>query len=419
MTRDINLSDKIERQLPTELVAFIRTAGDIAVRKRQKIYLVGGAVRDLLLGQTTVDLDLVVEGSAIELAQRLSAVKLGKITVHRRFNTAKVQWDKWSVDFTTARSETYTRPGALPTVKPSSINDDLFRRDFTINAMAVGITPNRYGELIDLYGGRADLGRKFIRALHAESFIDDATRIWRSLRYEQRLNFQIESSTLALIKRDISMLNTISGDRIWYELECILREERPEKALRRAGELGVLSKLSPTLTGNGQLAERFEQVRQISELGAPPPSLYLALLAYPLTSKENEQLISRLRLTKTLSQTLRDTIDIRDKLPTLEQTGLTPSNIYRLLLSYSPQAVSANLLACDSAIARRHIQLFLDRLRYIKPILNGNTLQQMGITPGPRMKEILDLLREARLDERVTSKEGEVKIVKGLLNRSS
>ncbi len=412
MPKITNLSNQIERQLPVELVTFIQRAGEIAASQGQRLYLVGGVVRDLLLGQTNLDLDLVVEGNAIELAQQLVEINHGKITTHPRFNTAKLQWDKWSVDLTTARSETYAKPGALPTVTPGSISNDLFRRDFTINAMAIELNPSRYGELIDLYRGREDLKRKLIRILHEKSFTDDATRIWRGLRYEQRLDFQLEPTTLKLLKRDIPMLDTISSDRTRYELECILKEERPEKVLRRTEELGVLSKLSPTLKGNGWLTEKFEQARQLSSPNPPPLGLYLALLVYPLTNEEIEPLISFLRLPKALAQTLRDTISLKAKLPFLTNPKLTPSSIYRLLHGYSLQAVTANSLACDSPVARQHIQLFLDKLRYVKPALTGNDLQKMGIAPGPQIKEILQRLHEARLDGKVTSKKDEVELVK-------
>jgi len=251
MPKVINLAHKIKKQLPSELVNFTQVAGEVAQNQGQNLYLVGGVVRDLLLGRTNLDLDLVVEGNAIELAQQLIEIKLGKITTHPHFGTARLQWYKWSIDLATSRSETYTKPGALPKVKPSSIRDDLFRRDFTINTMAIYLNPARYGELIDLYGGRDDLGHKLIRVLHERSFTDDATRIWRGLRYEQRLDFQLETNTLQLLKRDIPMLDTISGDRIRYELECILQEEFPEKILRRAEELRVLAKLHPALKGNG------------------------------------------------------------------------------------------------------------------------------------------------------------------------
>jgi len=402
----------MESQLPAELVNFMWVAGEIAHARGEGIYLVGGVVRDLLLGQANLDLDLVVEGNAIELAQQLKKINKAKLTTHPHFNTAKLQWDKWSVDLTSARSETYDKPGALPTVKPGSIDDDLARRDFTINAMAIRLNPGDYGKLVDLHDGRDDLKRKRIRVLHEKSFIDDATRIWRGLRYEQRLDFHLERETLNLLKRDIPMLDTISADRIRYEIECILKERCPEKVLSRAEELGVLATLHPALKGNGWLAEKFEQARKVSSPDPPGVGLYLALVAYPLTMEETESLISRLRLPKALAQTLRDTITLKGKIRSISTPGLSSSGIYSLLEAYSPPAMVANSLATESPAASQNIHLYLTRLKYIEISLTGKDLIQMGIAPGPHIREIIDLLHQARLDGKITTKQDEVDLVK-------
>ncbi len=411
----VNLAGIIEKQLPPELVKFLHVAGEAAHSRGQGLYLVGGVVRDLLLGRANLDLDLVVEGDAIDLAQRLVEINPGKITVHARFKTAKIQWDDWSVDLATARSETYARPGALPIVKPSSIDSDLFRRDFTINTMAIYLDPSHYGELIDPYGGRDDLERRLIRVLHEKSFTDDATRILRALRYEQRLDFRLEPTALELLKRDVPMLDTISGDRVRHELELVLKEKYPERILGRAAELEVLQRLHPALKGNGWLAQKFQQARELTSPSLPPVGLYFALFTYPLTGEDGEQLISRLRLPKALTQALRDTASIKAKLESLSDPELAPSRIYRLLYGYSTLAITASWLASDSPVARRHIRLFLNKLRYIKPALTGDDLKRMGIAPGPRIKEILSLLHEARLDGNVTSERGEEEMVKGWL----
>jgi len=402
----------MERQLPAELVNFMWIAGEIAHTRGERIYLAGGVVRDLLLGQANLDLDLVVEGNAIELARQLKKLNQGKITTHPRFNTAKLQWDNWSVDLATARSETYAQPGALPSVTPSSIDDDLSRRDFTINAMAIGLNPGYYGKLVDPCGGRNDLKHKLIRVLHEKSFTDDATRIWRGLRYEQRLDFHLERKALNLLKRDIPMLDTISGDRIRYEIECILREKYPEKVFRRAQELEVLPKLHPALKGNGWLAEKFAQARKLCSPEPPGVGLYLTLLAYHLTSEETERLISRLRLPKSLAQNLRDTITLKGKIRSLATPGLSHSGIYRLLEAYSPPAMVANSLATESPAASQNIHLYLTRLKYIEISLTGNDLMRLGVAPGPHIREIIELLHQARLDGEITSKQDEVDLVK-------
>jgi len=417
MPEVINLAEKIRKRLPGELVNFMQVAGEAAQRRGQKLYLVGGVVRDLLLGRDNFDLDLVLEGDAIKLADELAGIRPGKITTHPRFGTAKLQWDNWSVDLTTARSETYPKPGALPRVKPASIKEDLFRRDFTINAMAIELGSSHYGRLLDIYGGLNDLGRKLVRVLHEKSFIDDATRIWRGLRYEQRLDFRLEPATLRLLKRDVTYLNAVSGDRIRHELELILTEEYPEKILRRADGLGVLSGLHPALRGNGWLAERFARVRRLNSPDLPSIGLYLALLAYSLAGEEIEQLISYLRLCKSAARTLRDTVDLRTRLSTLTEPGLPPSRTYSLLNDYSSSAVVANSLASNSPPVCQHLDLFLSKLRYLKPALSGGDLKKMGVASGPRIREILNLLLEARLDQKVTTKKDEADLVKQWLTR--
>jgi len=415
MPKGINLAKIIEKQLPAEVVNFMWVAGEIAHTRGERIYLVGGVVRDLLLGQANLDLDLVVEGNAIELAQQLRKINRGKITTHPRFNTAKLQWDNWSTDLATARSETYAKPGALPTVTPSSIDDDLSRRDFTINAMAIHLNPGYYGRLVDPHGGRNDLENKRIRVLHEKSFTDDATRIWRGLRYEQRLDFHLERKTLTLLQRDIPMLDTISADRIRYEIECILREKYPEKVFRRAQELGVLATLHPALKGNNWLAEKFDQARRLCSPELPEFDLYLALLAYPLTAGETESLISRLRLPKSSAQTLKDSVAVKGKMRSLATPGVSPSFIYNLLHSFSSPAMVANSLATESPVASQNIRLFLNRLRYIQVSLTGEDLIRMGIAPGPQIGEILDLLHKARLNGKITTRHDEEEVVKGWL----
>jgi len=415
-TVTLNLADKIKSQLPAELVNLMRVTGGIAQRQSQNLYLVGGVVRDLMLGRPNLDLDLVIEGDALSLAKELAAVFPGKMVTHPRFGTAKLQGVKWSVDMATARSETYARPGALPTVRPGTIKDDLFRRDFTINAIAIELNPGRYGQLLDLYGGNDDIEHKLVRILHEKSFIDDATRIWRALRYEQRLGFRLEPLTLKLLKRHINYLDMISGDRIRHELELALKEECPEKVLRRADELGVLVKLHPALRGDDWLAEKLAQARQVAT-EVPSVGLYLALLAYRLTGVEVEQLISYLKLPRTTARNLRDTVNLRDKLGLLRKPGMARSKIYFRLNGYFPPAITANAIATDSAVVRERLNLFLAKLRYVRPTLTGADLKAMGVMPGPRMKEILNRLLEARLDGRVTSKRGEAELVKTWLNK--
>jgi len=417
MPDKINLSHNIRERLPEDVIDFIRQAGETAARGRQRLYLVGGVVRDLLLERRNLDLDLVVEGDAVKLAQELAAGLPEKLTVHTRFGTATLSWSGRRADFATARAETYARPGALPAVQPGAIVDDLARRDFTINAMAVELDPGRFGELLDPRGGRSDLEKKLVRVLHNKSFIDDATRIWRALRYEQRLDFRLEPGTLKLLKEGLAWLDTISGDRLRHELECVLKEDLPEKCLRRAGELGVLENLDPALRCDNWLMETFMQARERYLPDAlPPVELYLALLCYRLMADEAEKLISSLRLPKAAAQALRETIALRDNIGELSVPGLPPGRVYELLQDYSPTALTANSLAAGSATAADHIELYLNVLRHVHPALSGDDLIKLGVPQGPRIKEILQALREARLDGRVTSKKEEEEMVTKIIH---
>ncbi len=414
MPDKINLAVSIRERLPEDVVAFIWSAGEAAGSEKQRLYLVGGVVRDLLLERRNLDLDLVVEGDAIKLAQELAAGQPAKLTVHPRFGTATIARSRYSADFATARAETYARPGALPAVKPGMINDDLARRDFTINAMAVELNPGRFGELIDPHGGRRDLDKRLVRVLHEKSFIDDATRIWRAVRYEQRLDFHIEPGTLALLKNGLAWLDVVSCDRLRRELELVLKEELPEKVLLRAGRLGVLGKLNPSLRCDDWLAETFiaARARFLPDV-LPPSELYLALLSYRLSEDEAEKLISYLRLSKAWAQAMRETLALKGKIEELSVHGLPPGRVFDLLHGFGTTALAANSLAAVSATAADHIDLYQNVLRHVNPALSGDDLIKMGVPEGPRIKEILQALREARLDGKVTNKREEEEMVKG------
>ena len=409
MARIVNLASRIRDGLPAELVGFIETV--TAASEGRHVYLVGGVVRDLLLHRENLDLDIVVERDAVGLARQLASSTGGKLTDHPEFGTAKLSWKEWSVDFATARSETYASPGALPTVAAGTLANDLARRDFTINAMAIRLNRGAFGDLVDEHGGRRDLERRLIRVLHKRSFIDDATRIWRGLRYEQRLGFRLERSTEKLVVRDIPMLATVSGDRIRRELELTLAEWEPEKVLIRADELKVLPALHPALRADPWLADTFQAARADDE-GVPPPGLYLALLTYPLTSDEVEDVIARLHLPGPMTQTLRDSHRLKTELRKLGTTTLMPSDVYRMLNGYSPEVITAAQLAASLPMAQRWLRVYKDELRPVKTKLTGNDLMKMGVPAGKPVGKVLDQLLTARLDAQVATRKDEEALVR-------
>jgi tRNA nucleotidyltransferase (CCA-adding enzyme) len=404
-----NLSGQLEKYLPPPVLALVKIAGQDAGESGQELYIVGGVVRDLFLGRANFDFDLVVEGDAIALAQKLAKESQAKLTIHSRFGTAKLLYPDFSIDMATARRETYSRPGALPTVEPGSLRDDLIRRDFSINAMALHLNPQQFGKLIDLYHGRDDLEHRLIKILHANSFVDDATRILRALRYEQRLGFKLEEETERLLRRDVAMLDAISGDRLRHELELILKEDEPEHVLRRAGELGVLGRLHPSLRGNGWLSNTFTKARRVKR--GTLLNLYLCLLIYNLSEKQNEEFIRRFNFPKNTAETMKHTLQLKARLLKLADAGLKPSKIFMLLHGYSPTAIQANILATESTIARQHLNFYLRRLRYAKPLLKGDDLKRLGITSGHEIKEALAMLLKAKLDGEVKTRLDEERLV--------
>jgi tRNA nucleotidyltransferase (CCA-adding enzyme) len=412
MDTSIDLVIRLRHQLPDGLIDFLHLAGETAASLEMDLYLVGGVVRDLLLGRPNLDLDLVTEGDVTQLVKKLAGIVRGQVVIHPRFKTTTLRWERWKVDIATSRSESYSVPGALPQVSSAPIEMDLIRRDFSINAMAVCLAPARYGKLLDLFGGSADLQAGIIRILHDKSFHDDPSRIWRAVRYEQRLNFEIDPHTLNLISRDLPYLGSISGDRHRHELELILREDKPEKALRRADALGILSYLNSSLKAGTRFEKQMAVAREKLKPYSAPQELCLAFLVHDLSPDELKQFLAYLNFSKHVSRILRDSLILKTVLSALSDQSLSNSAIYAHLHPYSEVAILANLFFCKSELTKNRINLYLAKLRLIKPFLSGDDLIRMGITAGPNIKLALSILLKARLDEKTESREDEIEIVK-------
>ena len=250
----------LDQSLSAQQLTLLRVVAEAAGTRQVPLYLVGGFVRDLLLGIPATDFDLVVEGDAIALAKVLAAQYGGRVTAHVRFGTA--QWflpdsNGHALDFISTRSETYKHSGALPTVKPGRLADDLARRDFTINTLALRIDGEHWGELHDELDGLDDLKHGLVRVLHSQSFLDDPTRLFRAVRYEQRYGFQIAPETLALIPPARPLIGSLSAERVRHELDLILEEEQAVAMLDRLAELDLLQPVHPALAWNDTKRERF------------------------------------------------------------------------------------------------------------------------------------------------------------------
>jgi len=374
---------------------------------------VGGIVRDLMLGRAPVDIDIMTEGDAVRLAPQM-AEKLGeRLTIHSAFGTASLKIDGFSVDLTTCRSESYRHPGALPQVRAGNIRDDLQRRDFTINAMALSINKSNRGYLTDLFGGRQDLEKGLVRVLHNKSFQDDATRMMRAVRYEQRLGFKIEYNTLKLLRNSLDMLDTISSDRLKNEFALWLDECRPEKILRRAGRLGVLGKLHPALEWDRPVSTAFKRAE--SGMGTAMSQLYFSLLVYNLDEQELYELLGRLNLTGSRLDLLsHKSLELKSKCSELDKPAMQRSALYFTLREYDATAILANYYFAKAPDLRRNLGLYLAGLQQVRTSLSGNDLVQLGVKEGPKLGTILKNLLAARLDGTVRSKSDEVKMARRL-----
>ena len=397
--------------MPPFIYRLVRAVGEKASHAGLPLYLVGGPVRDLLLGRPMVDLDLVVEGDASTLAFEVAKELGGEVISYHRFGTASVKIDQQRLDIATARHETYPRAGALPSVTPSSIEEDLKRRDFTINAIAITLSGPKLYRLLDPTGGRLDLERRLLRVLHDGSFRDDATRILRAARFEQRLSFRLESKTHQLLLRAVEegMLTTVSADRLRRETELILREERPDLILARAGELGLMSGLHNPL-GNVSWLKALTYPE-----GKREPLEYLAALAHPLTAEEGEAFIARLNMSSRWATVIRDAISLRETEKRLREPALSTTLLCQLLDRLSPASITARASLTSDPLVRQRLEQYLDHLRHVKPRLTGKDLLALGYPQGPRIGQILHRLRAARLEGRLVSRQQEVDLAKQCL----
>ena len=411
------MGKNIEVYLPPEILALVRAVGEIGASRCQGVYLVGGTVRDLLLKRPNVDLDVVMEGDALALARQLAKGREGKLVTHPRFGTATFKQGAFRFDFATARSETYAEPAALPTVKPGNIQEDLFRRDFSINAMAVSIEPSRFGDLVDPYGGKSDLDRHLIRVLHQRSFKDDPTRVWRAIRYEQRLNFRLEFDTTTQLRRDSTIMGKVSGDRLRHELERILGEDYPEKVFYRAERLGVLRHMHLALEGNGWLGQHFDRAREASGGSRPDANLYLVLLAWRLDDEALKSFMERLKFGGEAARVLKDIPALKRALPGLTAAELKPSGVYYMLEHHRPETIQAAALVTDSALVQQRLVLYLSTLRFVETSLSGNDLKKMGVAQGKKMGTLLKALKEAKLNGEVKTREAERKLMRKWLGK--
>jgi tRNA nucleotidyltransferase (CCA-adding enzyme) len=416
-----NVSSSLKSKFPGEILHLLKLSGEVAEDLGYSAYIVGGSIRDLLRGEANLDIDIVIEGDGIAFAQELGKKMNARVKCHKRFGTAVIITGFLKFDVATARTEYYESPAALPRVEMSSVKKDLYRRDFTINTLAVRLSPGRFGQLLDFFGGQRDIKEKTIRILHNLSFIEDPTRAFRAIRFSERFGFKISKHTLNLIKTAvrINLFNKLSGARMYDELNLLFLETEPMRAIKRLHEFDLLKFIHPGLTVTKSLEETFEAIQETfawfkllffkEELNKS--HLFLMALLDGLSVKDRRDTLRRLSVPPNASREILEGIEGAGAALSRLHRALQ-KDIYNVLLPLNVQTLLFAMAKADNE-GKKAISLFLTRLRKVKPELTGEDLKSMGYKPGPLFKKILTAILGARLDKHIRNREEEIVFVEG------
>lgn len=423
MHSTMNLSAKLSSDLNSQHLRLLDLVKNAAGVQGCVVYLVGGSVRDLLLDMPISDFDLVVEGEAIQLGEELIRKNGGRLVAHRRFGTAT--WhlpaelarlaDLNALDLATARTESYREPSALPEVVQSNIRLDSARRDFAINTLAVPLNGKRAGELCDYWGGLDDLKHGRVRVLHTRSFVDDATRVFRAVRLEQRLKFSLDNQTARLISSALPLIELLSGDRVRHEIESVFAELEPEVILRRLDKLGVLEAVHQGLGDSIDewLRDCFVDARRLvqsEDLLDVYFGLWLIRLDREVTSAICRRIGLRPRFVSMLEEWVEFETDLVD-VPTEQQA----SALVKMLDGRNTIALQIMRISTSDIGLRSKLGLYIDHLKSVKPSVDGEYLERLGVKPGPIYGLVISKLRDAWLDGDVVNVDEERELLKGIL----
>jgi tRNA nucleotidyltransferase (CCA-adding enzyme) len=382
----------MKEQLPPDIFEFLVRAGDVADTLGFGAYLVGGCVRDLIRREENLDIDVVVEGDGIAFARRLAEQMAAKVTVHQRFGTATVLKGDFKLDIATSRTEYYESPATLPKVETSSIKKDLYRRDFTINSLAVKLNSRDFGRLIDFFGGQRDLKDRVIRVLHNLSFVEDPTRAFRAIRFSERFGFKLTKHTENLIKLAMKMniFERLSGTRIYDELSLTFKETNPVKALKRLGDYDLLRVIHPRLAFSPELEALLQSVHDTTtwfdllflEERHHKGVIFVMALLNRLSEDEREDALRRLAVSEQIRQKVVSGLRIaQEVLRNLRSDN--PVATYHLLKDLPLEATLFAMSLTKNSEKKRAVSHYLLDLRYVAPSLKGEDLKRLGIPPGP------------------------------------
>jgi tRNA nucleotidyltransferase (CCA-adding enzyme) len=423
----------INKHLSPRVVQLLKELGKTGESLDLLVYAVGGFVRDLLLGSENLDIDVTVEGDGILFAETFAAAVGGRCKSHQKFGTAVIVLnDGLKIDVASTRLEYYESPGALPTVERSSLKMDLYRRDFTINTLAIKLTPPEFGRLIDYFNAQRDLQEKTVRVLHNLSFVEDPTRVFRAIRFEQRLDFHIAKHTENLIKNAVKMnfLEKLGGKRLLSELIHILREKDSLRAVERMAELGLLRFIHPDLQLTPEvrrlLAEAWKTTSWFDllflERHYEKWAVYFLVLCAPLTDDQFWGTCTRLAVNEhykeKLSETRQSAGEVLVQMEKRVEKGGTVlrSDIYHWLQDLPVEVLLYMMAKTGSEKVKKYISLYFTQLQNVRSLITGDDLKKMGVAAGPRYRELLDLVLSARLNNVVQTREDELRLIRRKLD---
>ena len=423
--RTRNIVKFMKERLSKRLVDILKTLGKIADKKGYRAYVVGGFVRDLFLYRVNEDIDIVIEGDGIAFAKKYASMVGARIHSYKKFGTAVIIFpDGFKIDVASARMEYYKFPAALPTVEMSSIKLDLFRRDFTVNTLAIQLCPDRFGILIDFFTAQKDIKEKTIRILHNLSFVEDPTRVFRAIRFEQRFGFSIGKLTSGLIENAVKMdfFKRLSGRRVFAEFRQILEEENPTPAIIRLNDYNLLSVLHLSITLDNDLISLFNSVKKVLSwhdlLFLEESYMKWAVYFLALIRSGDKKLTDEICVHFELAPRYRRLFCVErfeaDRCLFWLERHLPVKNsvLYNKLSGFKTELLLYMMAATKKEIVKRSISNYFTRLRYVHTLISGKDLKNMEIEPGPVFREILQTVLEAKLNGKLKTKSDELAFVR-------
>lgn len=427
--RKRHLETVMQKRLSSGIFTRLKELGETGDLLDLPVYVVGGFVRDLLLGVENLDIDVTVEGDGILFAETLARAHGCRVKSHHKFGTAVIVFpDGFKIDVASTRLEFYSSPGALPTVERSSLKMDLYRRDFTINTLAIKLNNKDFGILVDYFSAQRDLHEKVIRVLHNLSFVEDPTRVFRALRFEQRLDFRIAKHTENLIINAVKMnfLSKLGGKRLLSELVIILKEKEPLRAIERMSSLGLLQFIHPDLKLTPEIRQLIGETVKIIAwfdllyLERPYEKwvIYFMSLCDPLTTTQFMETCTRLSLSEQYRKKL---FEMRNRIGTILETlqrrivrgpKMKRSEIYFLLNEFPVEILLYLMVKTKVEGVKKFVSIYFTQLHGVRSAITGADLKELGVSPGPAFKKILDRVFRARLDDETLTRDDELRIAR-------